>query len=88
MIRTRPKEAARRVLAIVRRNNGNVAACADEAGTDRRTFQRWIAALDDEGFELRIAVEQARAEARNRAGKGAGWYRKASPRSTTDSPVD
>jgi hypothetical protein len=46
LIRTRPEEATRMVLEIVDRNGGNVTMCAEEAGTDRRTFTRWIVALD------------------------------------------
>ena len=58
LIRTRPEEATERILAIVNRNGGNVTACAEDAGTDRRTFTRWIVAL---------ALQNKVAEARKKA---------------------
>lgn len=68
LIRTRPKVAAKRVIAIIVHNRGNLAACAEEAGTDRRTFARWVEALDPE-FGIRKLIEIARADAKK---NGAG----------------
>lgn len=80
LIRYKPEAAAREILDLIRDHRGNVAACAQAANVTRRTFVRWIAALDED-FNVRAFVRAARANARR---TGAGWYR---PRSNDSENV-
>lgn len=71
LIQTDPKEAAKEIRKIIRRNKGNVSACSEEAGTDRRTFQRWIEALD-EVFSIKNYIHKTREKAGPKRIRNAG----------------
>lgn len=64
LIRTEPREAVKEIRGIIDRNKGNVSACADDAGVDRRTFNRWVEALDaiSGKYRIRQRIEKLRSK--------------------------
>jgi transcriptional regulator with GAF, ATPase, and Fis domain len=55
-----PDRAARQIVAVLRKHDGNNTHAARELGVSVATLKRWIAKLDASGIPLRGRIERMR----------------------------
>lgn len=67
LVRMDPRRAAGRILAALKRKDGNATHTAAMLGVDLRTLNRWLQKLADEGHDLSdeiVKLRRARADER------------------------